>query len=53
MGAKLVNVKHLTPSLKGWTTNDKGAPSPHEERLVLLDTNPVFQSLRVVNLMLF
>ena len=36
----------MTPSLKGWPAKAKKAPSPHELRLALLDTNPVFQSLR-------
>ena len=35
----------MTPSLEGWPTNAKEAPSPHEVRLAPLDTNPVFQSL--------
>ena len=35
----------MTPSLEGWSTKAKEAPSPHEVRLALLDTNPVFQSL--------
>ena len=35
----------MTPSLEGWPTKAKEAPSPHEIRLALLDTNPVFQSL--------
>ena len=35
----------VTPSLEGWPTNAKEAPSPHEVRLASLDTNPVFQSL--------
>ena len=35
----------MTPSLEGWPTKAKEAPSPHEIRLTLLDTNPVFQSL--------
>ena len=37
----------VTPSLEGWPTKAKEAPSPHEVRLALLDTNPVFQSLGV------
>ena len=37
----------MTPSLEGWPTKTKEAPSPHEVRLALLDTNPVFQSLGV------
>ena len=36
----------MTPSLERWPTKAKEAPSPHEVRLALLDTNPVFQSLR-------
>ena len=36
----------MTPSLEGWPTKAKEAPSPHEVRISLLDTNPVFQSLR-------
>ena len=35
----------MTPSLEGWLTKAKEAPSPHEVRLAALDTNPVFQSL--------
>ena len=35
----------MTPSLEGLPTKAEEAPSPHEVRLVLLDTNPVFQSL--------
>ena len=31
----------VTPSLEGWPTKAKEAPSPHEVRLALLDTNPV------------
>ena len=33
-------------SLEGWPTKAKEAPSPHEVRLILLNTNPVFQCLR-------
>ena len=33
----------MTPSLEGSLTKAKEAPSPHEVRLALLDTNPVFQ----------
>ena len=36
----------MIPSLEGWPTKAKEAPSPHEVRLALLDTNPIFQSLR-------
>ena len=36
----------MIPSLEGWPTKAKEAPSPHEVRLAPLDTNPVFQSLR-------
>ena len=32
-------------SLEGWPTKAKEATSPHEARLALLDTNPVFQCL--------
>ena len=35
----------MTPSLEGWPTKAKEAPSPHKVRLAPLDTNPVFQSL--------
>ena len=35
----------MIPSLEGWPTKAKEAPSPHEVRLVPLYTNPVFQSL--------
>ena len=35
----------VIPSLEGWPTKAKEAPSPHEVRLASLDTNPVFQSL--------
>ena len=35
----------MTPSLEGWPTKAKEAPSRHEVRLAPLDTNPVFQSL--------
>ena len=35
----------MTPSLEGWPTKAKETPSPHEVRLALLDTNPVYQSL--------
>ena len=35
----------MIPSLKGWPTKAKEASSPHEVRMSLLDTNPVFQSL--------
>ena len=35
----------MTPSLEWLPTKAKEAPSPHEVRLALLDTNPVFQSL--------
>ena len=34
----------MTPSLEGWRTKAEEAP-PHEVRLALLDTDPVFQSL--------
>ena len=32
----------VTPSLEGWPSKAKEAPSPHEVRLALLDTNPAF-----------
>ena len=32
----------VTPSLEGWPTKAKHAPSPHEVRLTQLDTNSVF-----------
>ena len=35
----------MTPSLEGWPTKVKEAPSPHEVRLATLDTNPLFQCL--------
>ena len=35
----------VIPSLEGWPTKAKEAPSPHEVRLTPLDTNPVFQYL--------
>ena len=35
----------MTPSLEGWPSKAKEAPSPQEVRLAPLDTNPVFQSL--------
>ena len=35
----------MIPSLEGWPTKAKEAPSPHEVRLTPLDTNPVFQNL--------
>ena len=35
----------MTPTLEGLPTNAKEAPFPHEVRLALLDTNPVFQCL--------
>ena len=37
----------MIPSLEGCATKAKEAP-PHEVRLTLLDTNPVFQCLAVV-----
>ena len=40
----------MTPSLEGWPTKAKEAPSPHKVRLALLDTKPVFQSLGGNNL---
>ena len=35
----------VTPSVEGWSTKAKEAPSPHEVSLAPLDTNPVFQCL--------
>ena len=35
----------MTPPLERWPTKAKEAPFPHEVRLALLYTNPVFQSL--------
>ena len=35
----------MIPSLEGWPTKAKEAPSPHKVRLTPLDTNLVFQSL--------
>ena len=35
----------MIPSPEGWPTKAKEAP-PHEVRVTLLDTNPVFQCLR-------
>ena len=35
----------MIPSLEGWPTKAKEAPSPHEVRLTPLETNPVFQCL--------
>ena len=37
----------MTASLEGWLTKAKKAASPHEVRLAPLDTNQVFQILRV------
>ena len=37
----------MIPSLEGWRTKAKEAPSPHEVTLAPLGTNPVFQSLKV------
>ena len=35
----------MIPLLERWPTKAKEASSPHEVRLTLLDTNPVFQCL--------
>ena len=35
----------VIPSLEGWPTKAKEAPSPHEVRLAPLDNNPVFENL--------
>ena len=40
----------MIPSLEGWPTKAKEAPSPHEVKLILLDTNPVFQCLGEVKI---
>ena len=37
----------VTSSLEGWPTKAKETLSPHEVRLTPLDTNTVFQCLRV------
>ena len=37
----------MTPSPEGWPTKAKEAPSPHEVKLAPLDTNPVFQRLKL------
>ena len=42
----------MTPSLEGWPTKAKDAPSPHEVRLARLDINPVFQSLDQIEILL-
>ena len=46
----------MTPSLEGWPTKAKEAPSPHGVIMAPLDTNPVFQCLgdkELFNLMIF
>ena len=35
----------VTPSLEGFPTKAKEAPSPHEVRLTPLEANPIFQCL--------
>ena len=35
----------MTPSREGWPTKAEEAPSSHEVRLTLLDTNPESQCL--------
>ena len=35
----------VIPSLEGWPTKTKKAPSLHEVKLTPLETNPVFQCL--------
>ena len=35
----------MIPSIEGWTTKANEAPSPHEVRLIALETNPVFLCL--------
>ena len=37
----------MAPSLEGWPNKAKEVPSPHEVRLALLDTNAMFQCVRV------
>ena len=37
----------MTPSLEGWPTKAKEVPSPHEVRLALLDTDPVYQYVQI------
>ena len=37
----------VAPSLEGWLTKAKQAPSPYEVRLTPLDTNPEFQFMIV------
>ena len=39
----------MIPSLEGWPTKAKEAPSSHEVRMSPLDTNPVFQSLTLIS----
>ena len=43
MGCEAEGIFIVTPSLEGWPTKTKEEPPPHEVRLALLDTNPVFQ----------
>ena len=38
----------MLPSLEGWSTKAKEAPSSYEVRLTQLDTNPVFQCMNIV-----
>ena len=40
----------MIPTLEGWPTKAKEAPSPYEVRLTPLDINPVFQCRRVQRL---
>ena len=35
----------MIPSLEGWPTKAKEAPSPHDVRLTPLDTNPVLNQV--------
>ena len=37
----------MAQSLEGWSTKSKEAPSLYEVRLTLLDTKPVFLSVRL------
>ena len=36
----------VIPSLEGWPTKAREAPSPYEVRLTVLDTNAVFKYLK-------
>ena len=41
----------MIPSLEGEPTKAKKAPSPHEVRMTVLDSNPVFLCLGGIGLM--